>query len=521
MPVDVASWGAPEGPAAQIADLRRPLVGEFDQPDTSAAAALARLYLYLGFGAEAAGTLDAFAVADDDAPYLRDLAAIMDDAPVLPDGPLADMTDCETGAALWAVLSHRSLAGSDPVAYGAVLQGFSALPIHLRQHLGPRLARLFIAQGKPDVARGIRNAIARADMDHGETLKMIDAELELSRGNRAAAETLLDGVVARGSLDAPAALRDAIRSRLDDGRPVDGRMAEAAIAYGFEFGATPLGRELQNLAVLALASDGRFADAFDEFARLRPQAGRDAEHGTRETLVAMLIDGSDDPAFLDILFRHSATFAGAAETPGIRIGAARRLLAAGLPGEAERLLATLSPQDGDVRRMRARAALADDRVADVPGLLDGMEDNASLALRAEAEARSGQHRIASALFGTLGDAARSGSEAWRAGDLAAAAQNGPDPVRAALQILGTDRHTARATASAAGADVPPTAKGPVPPVLPEDAPLTGARAMIEDSAQARQAIADLLAALDSPDDPAAGSTEAVGAKAAAPVDPTQ
>ena len=522
--VDVASWGKPEAAAAQIADLRRPLVGEFDQPDGAAAAALARLYLYLGFGAEAAATLDALGVADGDAPYLRDLAAIMDDAPVKPDGPLADMTDCETHAALWSVLSHRSLSGSDPVAYGAVVQGFSALPIHLRQHLGPRLARLFIAQGKPDVARSIRNAIARADVDHGETLKVIDADLELSRGNRAAAETLLDGVVARGSLDAPAALRDAIRSRLDDRRPVDGRMAEAAIAYGFELGTTPLGRELQTLAVLALASDGRFSEAFDELARLGAPSEAEARPGTRDALVGMLIDSSDDPAFLDILFRHRATFAAGAEDPGIRVRAARRMLAAGLPAEAERLLAALSPQDDEARLLRARAALADDRAADVPGLLDGMEDDESLSLRAEAEARRGRHRVASALYGALGDSARSGREAWRAGDLAGAAETGSDPVRAALQILGTDMPASPGTASVsagAAADIPASAARQMRPVLPEDAPLSGARAMVEDSKQARQAITDLLAALAAPDERTPGSPDARQAGPGPAAEPTQ
>ncbi len=514
--IAVASWGLMIPAAVQIADARAALVGEFDRPDPGAAIAFARLYLYLGFGAEAADVLDAFGIAEARAPHLRMLARIMDDPRGGTEAALSGMVGCDSDAAIWAVLAETGPPGPDPVAHGAVLRAFSALPVHLRRHLGPRLADRFLERDAPDVARSVRDAIARAPGDHGASVAVIEAGLDEARGDAEAAEAILTRIGDGPTAYAPAALADAIRSRLARGKGVDPAQAAAAAALGFELGRSPIGRDLRLLAVLAQASGGAVDAALAELTRLAAQEPGPDLDATGARLVAMIAADADDAVVAQAFFAHPAIFdAAAASDPALRRATAERLLGAGLTDQARAVLASGGPPGVAETLLLGRIALAQDQPQAALDILDQPQDPDAARLRGEALSRLGRHAEAAALFAGLGDAARGGAEAWRARDLSDAARTGPEAVRTALLALAETEApavpdqpavtAAEVSGSAAAPPLSPSVMGAVgaaapagPPAATPAGPIGRGRALVAESRRTRETLTGLLAALSAP-----------------------
>ncbi len=62
--------------------------------------------------------------------------------------PLAGQQQCEGTVALWSLLSEARL--SKDANLNAIQKANAGLPAHLRMHLGPRLAEILVAGGRPD-----------------------------------------------------------------------------------------------------------------------------------------------------------------------------------------------------------------------------------------------------------------------------------------------------------------------------------------------------------------------------------
>ena len=151
--VEVSQWGTTAPFPAQIGVIRTRLTEEFDVINQDAAIELARLYIYFGFGVEARQIL---ALLTDDSPtreVLRDMAMIIEDGHAPAGSVLYGQLECESPAALWSALAQRALPKDIPIETNAVLRAFSALPIHLRRHLGPDLSRRFFT-GRLSRCRG-------------------------------------------------------------------------------------------------------------------------------------------------------------------------------------------------------------------------------------------------------------------------------------------------------------------------------------------------------------------------------
>ena len=106
--------------------------------------------------------------------------------------------------------------------------------------------------------------------------------------------------------------------------------------------------------------------------------------------------------------------------------------------------------------------------------LDGPEID---QLRAQALARLGDQDAAARAFDDAGDAAARAASLWRAQDWVASADMGAEPVRTALRVLAPD--------------------APLP-LADGSAPLAQGRALLDDSAKARDAILSLFAATPDP-----------------------
>ncbi len=461
----LADWGDDRPAALQIADARLSLVGEFDRPDPPAIVALARLYLRFGLGSEARAALDAFGIPDRDAPWLRDLAAIVDgDAPA-PDSRLAALAGCENPASLWALLAQADSPRLDDARSRAVLRAFSALPLALRRDLGGRLADIFLAGGKPDLAHAVAAAIARSPDAEPADTGLLDARVKEAAGRIADADAAYSRVIADDPANAPQAVADLMRLRLKNGTAIEPALAEAAGAFAFEREDTALGRELSGLHILGLAAAGDFATA----AGLLRAGDEGDAHGAAaippDTGIAFLriaAAGADDAAFAAIFFEARDRGLTGSQTGSLtgddRLAVAGRLLAIGLPQPAGALLAGAGPAGADPadpagRLLDARIALAAADPSRAASLLADADGPEAAALRAEALSRMNEHSAAAAALAAAGDSAGSAREAWRAGDLAAAgagvAASAPELSRA------LDRLAANRAESGPDAAVPP------------------------------------------------------------------
>ncbi len=496
----VASWGDLRPPSVQIAEARSRLIGEFDRPDRDAVLRLARLYLHFGFGAEAAEVLRAFLPDLPQAGLLNALAEIMDEGAAPLATSLHALTQCENGAALWAVLARPTLTPADPISRDKILRDFAILPPHLRQHLGPPLSERFMGAGDAQAARMIRDAILRTDAPQTSSVALLDARVDLAGGARPEAEAQLRTVAAGTSPDAAEALALLIEDRLARGEPVDAATATHAEAMAFERAGSPVADRLAKGHARALASLGDFDAAMAAFARL----GRDAQDQVLPDLLTALTRSAPDTTFLIHVFALRDRL-DIALPPAQRLTLSDRLLTLGFPSESRLLLAAVTPGP-EAALQRARAAIL--RVEPRAALREiaGRTDPDAEAVRASALLQLDQPLQAAEAWLAAGQQDRAATAAWRAGDLAMSAQLSEPERGTAIMALAVPRvaeprddEGAERIEATEGVDVTAAAEaleGQEP--VTTGGPLTEARAQLEQSKQTRAAIDALLATFPAP-----------------------
>jgi hypothetical protein len=467
--LDIAAWGDDRPFAVQMTEARASLVGEFDRPDPELVARLVRLNLFFGFGAEARNVLTGFGTDIPDSRLWTAMAYILDDQAAPSGSPLAGQLDCTGSVALWATLAEPILKPGNAPDAKSVALAFSSLPLHLRRHLGASLAEKMLSIGDISTAQMIRDAIWRAPGEAGPGAEMLGARLDRERGNLKDAAKTLGTLRKAGGPTAPLALIDLVDTNLEMGQPVDEATIVELGAHLHEHQGTELEAPLIRAEMLALASAGNFDTAFDRVPR--------ADAADVAGLWTMLAGKGQDSAFLT----HAVLPQDSPVPPldnSLRKSIADRLLALGFADEALRWLPDAT--DAPIAESLARAELqrGDARTA-LRGIagLDGPEIS---RLRAEALEKLGDEAAAARAFAAAGDPQAEAAALWRAQDWAASAALGSDAVRAALQQLSPDR-----------------------PVLPPDgnAPLAQGRALLEESARAREAILSLLNATPAPEWP--------------------
>ncbi|MFO1174643.1 MAG: hypothetical protein U1E48_05485 [Paracoccaceae bacterium] len=474
--VALAEWGSADPVPAQLASVRAGLVGEFDRPDARAVERLAKLYLFLGMGAEARQVLAAFSADLVDARLLSDIGLVLDDGVVAQDSPLHGMRDCDTQVALWSFLAAPSGNDVRLADTGAVARGFSGLPAGLRHILARRLASRLTEIGATDAARRVRNAVARESQPGDRLVGMLDAERALRNGKPSAAESPLDSLTAGNDPLSAEAVLLAVEARLKQGAAPPPGLVEAVSALAFERRDGADGPRFTSAAILALAAGGKFDEAFASYGRWQTEKPDADRRETAEGLFGLLAGKADDATFLQDFFAGTRMLAEAGAEAPVRLAVARRLVSLGFADEARGLVSPVAAGKTDGRMVLAGAALGQMRPDEALGDLQGLEGPEAGALRAAALSMAGRHGEAAAIYAAQGDLTAAADAAWAAGDWEGAARS--DRFRQAAAGLGLT--AAAGPASEAGTT------------------LAGSRALLDQSAGVRQILTDLL---DSPAPP--------------------
>lgn len=476
----IAAWGDETGSFVdQMANLRQGLSGEFDKPDSAAIARAIEFQLFLGFGAEARQLISAF--AEDDQPNAkvwRSMSHLLDgenDPQRLFQGQAA----CASPAPLWAILGDPALATGDPIDSGAVRLAFSALPLHLRRLIGPPLAERLLALDQEETARALKDAITRAPGEAGQAVALMDAALDLRKGDPSSAEQIATAILTDAGPSQPEALITLTEARIAQNLPVSPDVALALRAHLSDHQGTPLEPRLHEAIILAEAASGNFEAAF---------AGL-ADHPKREPDVwAIAANLAPDETFLAFaVLEKSASVPAVAQPTAAMI--ARRLVGLGLPQSAEKWLSTVKNPDpllvaeAAIKRRDGRTALP---------ALDGQEGEVITGMKLQALALLGSDLPQAELLEEVGDLSAASAALARAGAWDRLRQDGQEPWKTlAAQIQAT-----------------PGPSGPTPDR--PYGPLARGQDLALAGAATRVAIETLLAAVPAPPAPASAALAPLG-----------
>lgn len=467
--LDLASWGSTESPVTdQIAKFRRSLSSEFDRPNPEIVEKAVKLYLYLGFGAEARQLADAFDLTSEGDAVWRALGALLDDHPDQ-EHVFAGQAACEGPSALWSFLADDTLVKGDPVNEGAIRLAFTALPLHLRELLGLKLSERFLAIGNENAARALSDSISRATGATGHEAKLMEAELNLHRGDAGLADELAAEVLQDPGQDRMQALIAQVEARVAQKRPIaaDTVVELEAFLRGIE------GSEqetlLREILMLAQASSGDFETAFQTLPEF-PQH--------RATLWDLLATLATDEVFLT----HAVLGAETAppQIPDeIATALARRLAGLGLGSPAKQWLNTVESPDP---RLVAEIALL---TRDAPAVLKNLpatDDDTTFAMRLQALEALGDFPLQADLIAKSGDLPAASIALAKAGDWQGLAKAESSPWQAVAAEVAPVQ--------------PPDTDNPDPQ---KAGALGQGHALVEAGARTRTSISALLAAVPRPE----------------------
>lgn len=356
----IADWGSEDGFAAQISDIRRNILGEFDEVDTIQVRDLVRAYLHYGLTAEARHIVEQFDEAPKEKNILIALSHLIDGDQKSDASHLAPYDHCGGPIVPWRLLDMPQTATVSEEHKQTIAAEFTKWPKPLQESLGPRLMQILEQRGF-DTTASFLNAIL------GDGRPAIDKE---KVGVSAPLEDIKDGVE-EGS---PEALANFLRRAIDDELAIETRYVELASAFERETAGTDLSTELHNLRVEALAVQGDIS----ELTRVMEKQLEDKEYPPEIVNVATahVLNGSapeDAAVFSAFLLRLRLTDA----LPDERIfQIADRLLEVGLPNLAKDVLSQ-RPGPELPTALDARLASSDrhtDRLVDLINSLPNLEE---------------------------------------------------------------------------------------------------------------------------------------------------
>ncbi|KIC38657.1 hypothetical protein RA27_19745 [Ruegeria sp. ANG-R] len=462
------TWAANSSFSDQVASLRVGLYQEFDRVDQTHALKLAKLYTYFGFGAEARQALTLMSGSSAEQSRLTAIAFAMDGLSAPIPNPFEGQQRCDGAAALWALLTEGAL---QPDAHlNAVERTFGQLPRHLREQLGPTLAEMLISAGRLEASRRILRAVERVQKVEPADVTLAKATIADAEGKADVAESLLTEVITTpdAAAEAPLALARLVEKRWSDHGTVSPRDLDLAAGYAREFRKSEIGPMMARTHVLAMALSQDFDGALKG---IEGTLGSDDWRRTRDQVLQLLAERADDITFL----RHTLPLKdGTRDALAVEaaVPIAERLADLGFSAQAYALADR--PQDRgrshDRARLRARVDLLDSRPHQA--LLEIAEDSSDAAqeLRAQAMMQTQDFEATARTLREIGETEAADRYSWLAGS---------DDVDEEASNVFADLNRIRVSLAR------PIERQP-------EKPLADASVLLQQSAVAREQIADML-----------------------------
>lgn len=330
------------GPQADHARLIREVHGEFDRIDPTAVIALARHYLAKGFGAEARMTLVLLDPTSEVSLPLREISFLLDlSRPENPQRLLA-LTECGMMGAFWAFLAQDEAIRPEQAQLDLVVQAISALPAHLRLHLGPGIIKRLVQHEFLDHARMIRDALDRVTETPTPELALAATQIALSNVPAENPRRIEAGLSPEGS---DSTLIFLLEHHLAEAAPIEAEIIALAQSRLPVLRRSDDGRTLAELLIKALARNGAFAEAFALLDDRTKDLEDDRAAQLRTEVLAGLVQAAADAEFVTSVFAQRPWEDMDLPTP-TRAALAQRLRGLGFSLQAALLEAAGNAPDG-------------------------------------------------------------------------------------------------------------------------------------------------------------------------------
>ncbi len=377
----IASWGTGSDNRLDFSFGHLDLVTEFDNLDPATFLRFLRHQLYLTLGAETLTQLNAYTDELPERSNLALIARVMEGTEQPAALRIADQIHCDGPSALWAILSVPRLQRDALPNTAAILTEFSALPRHLRSHLGPMLMRKYLSIGDTDNAMEINRITERGATLTAAVDSLSDARLSLASSEADKATTILAKIVDNDDQDAIDAATLLIEASIENQQGIPDRTLELLESLAHEHRATHEGYRLALAEIDAFVHTARFMELPERMVALREFADFDqTDYVTR--LAAWgdaLVMNASNASFLRSTLGQSIWPAAPEKT---RTGLAERLIDLGFASEARNLLLTeANPPGRTARLLIAQIALAQDDAKVALGYLAGLDSEQTQSLR--------------------------------------------------------------------------------------------------------------------------------------------
>lgn len=404
----VANWSAGIQPAAELAEARRSILGEFDAINSSNLKAAIRTHLYFGFGAEARGMIKAFNYKDKDRDLLLALSYLVDGQPE-PGTTFEAMHTCPGQTAIWAVAAYEGEAPLRAVNADGIVQAFLSLPDHLQRILAAEVTSKLLAANQSNAAETILNAMKRSNDARDEEVLLLAAEVAITRNDIARAESALEALP-QGTETKRSLLVRAEAAFQNRELPEPALLTELAALY-FTEGKGPDRAEITRAYAVATALSGDVSAALD-------LPGIDTD--TTRDVWDYLSETGGDGALLQEVARIEPTQRDQLAKATVE-RVATRLLDLGLAALAEQWIGSTPVQT----ELRARVAAEDRDSRKVLALVSELPDDKAAGMRVAALSELGDFAGAAEVLaanGNLDEAKRFAR--WSGNFIEAEAQEG-------------------------------------------------------------------------------------------------
>lgn len=191
----LAQFDGAENNLQGLSSARAQFLDDLAAPSQASVQLLVKSYLALGFGAEASQVLELYSEAGLQAAIQRSLASLVDRPEMGVAGDLRSQVDCNTDAALWALLAHGTDKPNAPVNEKAIVRTISALPLHLRRHLVPTVSERLRRLGYKDSAAAVRETVLRAEDGPNMSLDLEVVQAEADDSSKLASDGQRDVLI--------------------------------------------------------------------------------------------------------------------------------------------------------------------------------------------------------------------------------------------------------------------------------------------------------------------------------------
>jgi|GEM_PF-2528592 tetratricopeptide (TPR) repeat protein len=431
--INVPFWGDIDD-LRRLGRLRLRMIAEDGTIDPKGAFELARLYIWMGFGAEADDVMS-FYPPGPDQELINALAELMDFGGTQAE-VLSGQLHCQGAISLWGALSREFTPQEAPETANHILTAFNALPTHLRTHLGPTLSERLHAGGLENAAQTALNAVARGGKETDEST-LATARLDLGTSRATEARGSLADLSNGTDVTAASALLELLQDAERRDMPPNPAWVDDAPTLVEALEGTREAKDLNVAGLRGLISLERFDEFRAAVVEDSPGLTGQVRMALAEYALEVAVMSDKEDAFLRLEIAMSKQLKPTDLSDRLKQNLARRLVDLGLPGRALRYTEK-EPQSEQELTNIAEALGALGRRNEAVDLLRSTAIEGQDVLLADALYAAGDFRGAVEAFRGVGEDERAAHAALRIGDWDWIERHGSDQISMASRQIRAD-----------------------------------------------------------------------------------